>query len=141
MLFEPYAARSLQLNNRLVMSPMTRSRAVDANVPNALMAEYYGQRAGAGLIITEGTSPSPNGLGYPRIPGMYNQAQVKGWKLVTDAVHAKGGKIFLQLMHTGRVTAALNLPAGAEVVGPTDAIPNRARTVTASFPATTFPLT
>ena len=83
------------------------------------MAEYYGQRASAGLIITEGTSPSPNGLGYPRIPGLYNQAQVAGWKLVTNPVHARGGKIFLQLMHTGRVTAAGNLPAGAKVVGST----------------------
>ena len=98
---------------------MTRSRAVEANTPNALLAEYYGRRASAGLIITEGASPSPNGLGYPRIPGLYNQAQVAGWKLVTNAVHAKGGKIFLQLMHTGRVTAAGNLPSGAEVVGPT----------------------
>jgi N-ethylmaleimide reductase len=115
---EPFNNPSLQLKNRAVMSPMTRSRAVDANIPNALMAEYYSQRAGAGLIITEGTSPSPNGLGYPRIPGMYNQAQVKGWKGVTDAVHAKGGKIFIQLMHTGRVTAAGNLPAGAETIGP-----------------------
>ena len=105
--------------DRTVMSPMTRSRAVDANTPNAMMAEYYGQRASAGLIITEGTSPSPNGLGYPRIPGLYNQAQVAGWKLVTNPVHARGGKIFLQVMHTGRVTAAGNLPAGAEVVGPT----------------------
>jgi N-ethylmaleimide reductase len=118
MLLQPFVSPSLQLKNRTVMSPMTRSRAVDANTPNALMAEYYGQRAGAGLIITEGTSPSPNGLGYPRIPGMYNQAQVKGWKGVTDAVHARGGKIFIQLMHTGRVTATGNLPAGAEVVGP-----------------------
>jgi N-ethylmaleimide reductase len=83
------------------------------------MAEYYAQRASAGLIVTEGTSPSPNGLGYARIPGLYNDAQAKGWKQVTDAVHAKGGKIFVQLMHTGRVTHALNLPAGAEVVGPT----------------------
>ena len=119
MLFEPFSARSLALRNRLVMSPMTRSRAVDSNTPNALMAEYYGQRASAGLIITEGTSPSPNGLGYARIPGLFNDAQVRGWKLVTDAVHAKGGKIFVQLMHTGRVAHALNLPAGAEVVGPT----------------------
>ena len=122
MLFEPYALRALPLKNRAVMSPMTRSRAVDANTPNALMAEYYGQRAAAGLIVTEGTSPSPNGLGYPRIPGLYNAAQVKGWKLVTDAVHAKGGKIVLQLMHTGRVTQAANLPAGAEVVGPGAAV-------------------
>jgi len=119
MLFEPLAAPSIQLANRAVMAPMTRSRAVDANTPNALMAAYYGQRASAGLIITEGTSPSPNGLGYPRIPGLFNDAQVRGWKAVTDAVHAKGGKIFVQLMHTGRVTQAANLPAGAEVVGPT----------------------
>jgi len=100
------------------MSPMTRSRAVDANSSNALMAEYYGQRASAGLIISEGTSPSPNGLGYARIPGLFNEAQVRGWKLVTEAVHAKGGKIFVQLMHTGRVTHVANLPSGAEVVGP-----------------------
>lgn len=119
MLFEAFSKRSLALRNRLVMSPMTRSRAVDSNTPNALMAEYYGQRATAGLIITEGTSPSPNGLGYARIPGLFNKAQVRGWKAVTDAVHAKGGKIFAQLMHTGRVTHVANLPAGAEVVGPT----------------------
>jgi N-ethylmaleimide reductase len=122
MLLDAFTSPSLQLKNRMVMSPMTRSRAVDANVPNALMAEYYSQRASAGLIVTEGTSPSPNGLGYPRIPGMFNEAQVKGWKGVTDAVHAKGGKIFIQLMHTGRVTAAGNLPAGAEVVGPTSEV-------------------
>jgi len=92
MLFEPFSARTLKLKNRFVMAPMTRSRAVDANTPNALIAEYYGQRASAGLIITEGASPSPNGLGYARIPGLYNDAQVRGWKLVTDAVHAKGGR-------------------------------------------------
>ena len=119
MLFDSLAAPSIQFANRAVMAPMTRSRAVDANPPNALMAEYYGQRASAGLIITEGTSPSPNGLGYARIPGLFNAAQVAGWKAVTDAVHAKGGKIFVQLMHTGRVTHVANLPPGAEVVGPT----------------------
>jgi len=118
MLFEPLQTRSLRLANRLVMSPMTRNRAVEASTPNALMAEYYRQRSAAGLIITEGTSPSPNGLGYARIPGLYNAAQVRGWKLVTDAVHATGGRIFVQFMHTGRVTHALNLPAGAEVLGP-----------------------
>ena len=124
MLFEPLVTASLQLANRAVMAPMTRSRAVDANTPNALMAEYYGQRASAGLIITEGTSPSPNGLGYARIPGLFNEAQVRGWKTVTDAVHARGGKIFVQLMHTGRVTHRANLPAGAEVLGPmADACP------------------
>jgi N-ethylmaleimide reductase len=124
MLFEPLVSPSLQLANRAVMAPMTRSRAVDANTPDALMAEYYGQRATAGLVITEGTSPSPNGLGYARIPGLYNDAQVRGWKVVTDAVHAKGGKIFVQLMHTGRVTHVANLPAGAQVLGPmADACP------------------
>ncbi|WP_428568739.1 alpha/beta fold hydrolase [Ramlibacter sp.] len=124
MLFEPLATPSLQLDNRAVMAPMTRSRAVEANTPNALMADYYGQRATAGLIVTEGTSPSPNGLGYARIPGLFNNAQVRGWKAVTDAVHAKGGKIFVQLMHTGRVAHVANLPPGGQVLGPTaDACP------------------
>ncbi|MFN3428804.1 MAG: alkene reductase [Candidatus Sericytochromatia bacterium] len=116
-LFSPYPLGRVTLANRVVMAPMTRSRAV-GNVPNALMATYYGQRADAGLIITEGTSPSPNGLGYSSIPGLYNDAHVAGWKLVTDAVHAKGGRIVVQLMHTGRIGHALNLPEGAEVVGP-----------------------
>jgi N-ethylmaleimide reductase len=119
MLFEPLTAASIQLANRAIMAPMTRSRAVDANTPNALMAEYYAQRASAGLIVTEGTSPSPNGLGYARIPGLFNDAHVGSWRAITDAVHAKGGKIFVQLMHTGRVTHIANLPAGAEVLGPT----------------------
>jgi N-ethylmaleimide reductase len=118
MLFDAFSARSLTLTNRTVMSPMTRSRAVESNTANALMAEYYGQRAAAGLIITEGTSPSPNGLGYPRIPGLFSQSHVRGWRLATSAVHAAGGKIFVQLMHTGRVGHVANLPQGAEVVGP-----------------------
>jgi len=116
--FAPAALGPLTLRNRLVMSPMTRSRAVEANTPNALMAEYYAQRAAAGLIVTEGTSPSPNGVGYPRIPGLWSTGQVAGWRLVTDAVHAKGGRIFVQLMHTGRVGHPLNLPAGAELLAP-----------------------
>lgn len=120
MLFTSLSTLALELGNRVVMAPMTRSRAVDANTPNALMAQYYAQRATSGLIITEGTSPSPNGLGYARIPGLFNQAHVAGWKQVTDAVHAKGGKIFVQLMHTGRVSHAANLSAGAEVIGPMD---------------------
>jgi len=119
MLFDRLDNGALALENRTVMSPLTRSRAVEANTPNALMAEYYGQRATAGLIITEGTSPSPNGLGYARIPGLFNEEHVRGWKLITDAVHSKGGKIFVQLMHTGRVTHVANLPAGAQVIGPT----------------------
>ena len=107
----------LSLQNHLVMSPMTRSRATE-NMPNALMAKYYAQRASAGLIITEGTSPSPNGLGYPRIPGIFSPAQVEGWKRTTDAVHAKGAKIFIQIMHCGRIAHPLNLPVGAHVLAP-----------------------
>jgi len=118
MLFQAFHSPALQLKNRVVMAPLTRSRAVEKNTPNELMAQYYAQRAGAGLIITEGTSPSPNGLGYPRIPGLFNAEQVAGWRHVTDAVHAHGAKIFVQLMHTGRVAHAANLPAGARVVGP-----------------------
>jgi N-ethylmaleimide reductase len=121
MLFEKYALGAIQLGNRAVMSPLTRSRASFNNTPNSLMATYYAQRASAGLIITEGTSPSPNGLGYARIPGLFNDAHVEGWKLVTDAVHAQGGKIVVQLMHTGRVSHQDNLPAGAEVLGPSAA--------------------
>ena len=117
MLFSPFRLGRIELKNRVVMSPMTRSRAI-GNVPNALMAEYYGQRADAGLLITEGVSPSPNGLGYARIPGIFSAEQTAGWKAVTDAVHAKGGRIFMQIMHTGRIGHALNLPAGAEIVGP-----------------------
>lgn len=116
-LFAPLVVGSMTLANRTVMAPMTRSRA-EGNVPNALMVEYYSQRADAGLIITEGTAPSPNGLGYARIPGIFNQAQIDGWKKVTDAVHAKGGHIFVQLMHTGRVGHPANLPEGAEVIAP-----------------------
>ena len=107
----------LILQNHLAMSPMTRSRATD-NIPTALMVEYYGQRATAGLIITEGTSPSPNGLGYPRIPGIFSPAQVEGWKRITDAVHAKGAKMFVQLMHCGRIAHPLNLPTGAHILAP-----------------------
>lgn len=117
LLFSKYKLGNNTLNNRIVMAPMTRSRAI-SNVPNELIAEYYKQRADAGLIITEGTSPSPNGLGYSRIPGLFNNEHVKGWKLVTDAVHSKGGRIFVQLMHTGRVSHPLNLPEGAKVLAP-----------------------
>jgi N-ethylmaleimide reductase len=116
-LLSPYDLGRNRLKNRVVMAPMTRNRA-EGNVPNSMMATYYGNRAGAGLIITEGTSPSSNGLGYPRIPGCFNEEQRAGWKLVTDAVHAEGGKIFLQLMHTGRVTHPDNLPPGGRVLAP-----------------------
>jgi len=117
LLYSPAKLGPLTLQNHLVMSPMTRSRA-PGNVPNELMAQYYAQRASAGLIVTEGTSPSPNGLGYVRIPGIFSSEQVAGWKLVTQAVHAKGAKIFIQFMHCGRVAHPDNVPAGARVVAP-----------------------
>lgn len=118
-ILSPYSKNGLQLKNHLVMAPMTRSRAI-GSIPNELMAEYYGQRTGAGLIVTEGTAPAPEGLGYARIPGVFNQEQVEGWKKVTAAVHEGGSKIFIQLMHTGRVTHKANLPQGATVVGASD---------------------
>jgi N-ethylmaleimide reductase len=105
------------LQNRVVMAPMTRCRAT-RNIPNALMATYYQQRASAGLLITEGTAPSPDGLGYARIPALYNAEHVAGWKLVTSAVHSAGGKIFAQLMHTGRVSHPSNMPKGTRVIAP-----------------------
>ncbi|MEZ5015915.1 MAG: alkene reductase [Flavipsychrobacter sp.] len=116
-LFTEYQLGNTTLQNRVVMAPMTRSRAID-NVPNDIMAEYYGLRADGGLLITEGVAPSPNGLGYPRIPGVFNEVQVAGWKKVADAVHAKGGKIFMQIMHTGRIGHPNNLPEGGEIVAP-----------------------
>ncbi|MCK6523395.1 alkene reductase [Myxococcota bacterium] len=117
-LFSPLQLGRITLKNRVVMAPMTRSRAQNG-VPTDIMATYYGDRAGAGLIITEGTSPSANGLGYARIPGLYNAAQVAGWRKVTDAVHARGGAIFVQLMHCGRVAHPANfVDPGARVVAP-----------------------
>jgi N-ethylmaleimide reductase len=116
-LFTPEKVGVMEVRNRVVMAPMTRCRAI-GNVPNDLIAEYYKQRSGAGLIITEGTSPSPNGLGYARIPGIFSKQQIEGWKKITSAVHQNGGKIFVQLMHTGRISHSLNLPEGAEVLAP-----------------------
>ena len=115
-LLTPYNKGSLQLKNHLVMAPMTRSRAIN-NLPNELMAAYYAQRSGAGLIITEGTAPSANALGYSRIPGIFSKEQTQAWKAITAAAHAAGSKIFLQLMHTGRIGHPANLPEGARLVG------------------------
>ena len=116
-LFTPEKVGSVEVENRVIMAPMTRCRAI-GNVPNELMAEYYRQRSGAGLIITEGTSPSPNGLGYARIPGIFSKQQVEGWKMITSAVHKAGGKIIVQLMHTGRISHPLNMPDGAQILAP-----------------------
>jgi N-ethylmaleimide reductase len=114
-LFESTTLGKMKLKNRVVMAPLTRSRAIN-NIPNDLMAEYYSARASAGLIITEGTSPSPNGLGYARIPGLFNQEQVQGWKKVTEAVHKMDGRIFVQLMHTGRISHSDNMPAQTKIL-------------------------
>ena len=102
-LFAPYQLGALQLANRFVMSPLTRNRAGEGEAPTPLVAEYYAQRAGAGLIIAEGTQPAAVGQGYPHTPGLHTDAQVAGWRLVADAVHARGGRIVVQLMHAGRV--------------------------------------
>lgn len=117
-LFTPTAAGALLLPNRIVMAPMTRSRAVENAAPNALMAEYYAQRATAGLILTEGVAPSANGLGYARTPAIETPEQTAGWKNVTSAVHEKGGRIAIQLMHVGRIARAENQPPGARIVAP-----------------------
>ena len=103
-LFSPYRLGDLELSNRLVMSPMTRSRAVEGNVPNPLAPTYYAQRASAGLILTEATQVSPQGVGYIRTPGIHSAEQVRGWRAITDAVHRAGSKIFAQLWHVGRVS-------------------------------------
>ena len=103
-LFSPYRLGELELKNRMVMAPMTRSRAIAGNVPNLLAATYYAQRASAGLIVTEATQVSPQGVGYIRTPGIHSPEQVAGWKTVTDAVHKAGGTIFLQLWHVGRIS-------------------------------------
>ncbi len=115
-LLRPYHKKAMALKNHLVMAPMTRSRAL-FNLPSELMAEYYGQRSGAGLIITEGTTTVPEALGYARMPGIFSAAQTEGWKKVTAAVHAGKGRIFLQLLHTGRLGHVDNLPDGVQLVG------------------------
>jgi N-ethylmaleimide reductase len=103
-LFSPFRLGSLELKNRLVMAPMTRSRAIEGNVPNPLASTYYVQRASAGLLITEATQVSPQGAGYIRTPGMHSPEQVRGWKSLVDAVHAAGGVIYAQLWHVGRMS-------------------------------------
>src|ERR1700761_8547133 len=108
-LFDPLKLGELILPNRILMAPLTRSRAGAVRVPNELMAQYYTQRAGAGLILSEATSVTPMGVGYADTPGLWSDEQVKGWKLVTDAVHKAGGRIFAQLWHVGRISAPLFL--------------------------------
>lgn len=117
-LLTPVSLGEIALANRIVMAPMTRDRAGPDDVPTALMAQYYAQRASAGLIVTEGVQPSAVGKGYWRTPGIWNAEQVEGWRAVADAVHARGGKAVMQLMHCGRVVVPANRGYEAEVVAP-----------------------
>ena len=121
-LLTPLQVGALTLPNRVVMAPLTRTRAGDIRTPNPLMAEYYRQRASAGLIISEATSVEPMGVGYPRTPGIWSDEQVRGWSLVTDAVHQAGGRIFLQLWHVGRLSDPMyldgKLPVAPSAIAP-----------------------
>jgi 2,4-dienoyl-CoA reductase-like NADH-dependent reductase (Old Yellow Enzyme family) len=122
-LFDPIQVGDLTLPNRIIMAPLTRSRAVgEGRVPNTLMAEYYAQRASAGLILSEATAVTPQGVGYANTPGIWSDEQVEGWKLVTKAVHDKGGKIFLQLWHVGRISDPMflngDLPVAPSAIKP-----------------------
>lgn len=121
-LFDPLVVGDLTLPNRIIMAPLTRQRAGDIRVPNALMAQYYAERASAGLILSEATSVTPQGVGYAATPGIWSDEQVAGWKQVTEAVHAAGGRIFLQLWHVGRVSDPIflngELPVAPSAIAP-----------------------
>jgi N-ethylmaleimide reductase len=122
-IFSPFTLGPLTLPNRVVMAPMTRNRAGPGNVPVPLNATYYAQRASAGLIVSEATQVSPQGVGYPGTPGIHSPEQVAGWKLVTDAVHRAGGRIYLQLWHVGRISHPSLQPSGALPVAPSAIAP------------------
>jgi N-ethylmaleimide reductase len=117
-LFTPGRINGFETRNRLIMAPMTRSRANAGAIPSELAIEYYTQRATAGVILTEGTAPSPAGLGYARTPSIHTPEQIAAWKKITDAVHAKGGHMFLQLMHVGRIGHAANRITDEPLVAP-----------------------
>ncbi|MBS0577860.1 MAG: alkene reductase [Proteobacteria bacterium] len=117
-MLRPVTLGALSLRNGVIMAPMTRSRAGPGDVPGALAVAYYGARASAGMIITEGTQPSAHGKGYARTPGLYSAEQLAGWQRVTEAVHAAGGTIVLQMMHVGRIASRLNKDADARTVAP-----------------------
>jgi N-ethylmaleimide reductase len=132
MLQQPVKVGPYNLKNRFVMAPMTRSRAGAGNVPSEFAAKYYAQRAGAGLIVSEATQVSPQGVGYPNTPGIHSREQVAGWRKVTDAVHQAGGRIFLQLWHVGRISNRTLQPGGALPVGPSATAP-QGESMTADF--------
>jgi N-ethylmaleimide reductase len=138
-LFQPVFVGPYRLANRIVMAPLTRSRASEDGVPTSLMAEYYAQRASAGLIIAEGTNISPQGRGYAFTPGIYNDAQVVGWRQVIEAVHARGGRIFPQLWHVGRVSHPALQPGGTLPVAPSAIRPDAKSFTKTGFQACVTP--
>jgi N-ethylmaleimide reductase len=138
-LFEPYRLGPLELPNRVVMAPLTRNRAALDNVPGSLSARYYAQRASAGLIISEATQVAPEGQGYEATPGIHSPEQIEGWREVTEAVHAKGGRIFLQLWHVGRVSHVSLQPGGQPPVAPSAIKANTKTFVGGVFADTSVP--
>lgn len=138
-LFEAFKLNGLQLSSRIAMAPLTRRRCTNAHDPVDIMQTYYAQRAGAGLIIAEGTSPSPNGVGYANMPGLYSSKQMELWKSITQDVHDAGGKIVLQVMHTGRIGHSNNLPKGAHILAPS-AIAQHGEISTYDFGKVTYPV-
>ena len=138
-LFQPVCVGPYRLANRIVMAPLTRSRASEDGVPTSLMAEYYAQRASAGLLIAEGTNISPQGRGYAFTPGIYNDAQVAGWRQVIEAVHACGGRIFPQLWHVGRVSHPALQPGGSLPVAPSAIRPDAKSFTKTGFQACVTP--
>src|SRR5277367_3500589 len=131
-LFSPLRLGPMQLPNRIIMAPLTRMRAGTGNVPTALNAEYYAQRSSAGLIISEGTAISSQAQGFPNAPGIYTTAQIAGWRRVTDGVHARGGRIVMQIAHNGRNSHSSLEPDGASPVAPS-AIPPTISALTKDF--------
>lgn len=123
-LFDEVRIGNFNLKNRIGMAPMTRSRALEDGTPSDLAVEYYGQRASVGLIISEGTQPSDDGQGYTNTPGIYTKAHIDGWKKITSKVHSEGGKLFIQLMHVGRVSHPDNTPHHRQAVAPSAIAPN-----------------
>jgi N-ethylmaleimide reductase len=138
-LFEPYRLGALELPNRIVMAPLTRNRAALGNVPSSLAAKYYAQRASAGLIISEATQVAPEGQGYEATPGIHSPEQIEGWREVTKAVHANGGRIFLQLWHVGRVSHVSLQPGGRSPVAPSAVKANTKTFVGGEFIETSAP--
>ena len=138
-LFEPYRLGAITLSNRVVMAPLTRNRAASGFVPGPLAAEYYGQRASAGLLVTEASQISQQGQGYQDTPGIYSKDQIAGWKKVTEAVHAKGGHIYIQIWHVGRISHTSLQPGNGAPVAPSAIRANSKTFVGGQFAAVSQP--